>query len=305
MGSKKVGFIGLGSIGKPMARNILKKGFELHVLDVRPEPMKDFEAQGAKISRSPKELASQVYVVINMVPGPRETREVVFAKDGLIEGLRPGSILIDMSTGSPTLTREIARKLEEIGCKMIDAPVSGGIPNAEKGTLTIMAGGDAGALDQCRDVLGCMGSEIIHMGGNGLGHAMKLVNNMVCQTEVVSFCGALALGTQAGIDLNKIFEVLGRSTGNSYMFQYKGPRILRRDFEPGGSVDIAFKDLNLATTLARELGVPLPLPNIALEVYQEAKAVGLSKKDNTVIITLFERYMGRKIADPPQPIGQK
>lgn len=306
MGSHKVGFIGLGSIGKPMAQNILKKGFDLRVFDVRPEPMKELEAEGAKISRNAKELSSGVDVVITMVPGPRETREVVFGTDGIMEGLRPGSILIDMSTSSPALSREIARQLEEIGCKMIDAPVTRGIPDAVKGTLVIMAGGDPGVLNQCRDVLECMGSEIVHMGANGLGHAMKLVNNMISQTEIVSICGALALGTQAGIDLNKIFEVIGRGTGNSFMFQYKGPRILRRDFEPGGSVDISYKDLDLATTLARDLGVPLPLPNVALEIYREAKAAGLSQKDSTSIITLFERRLGRKIGDPPQPLsGEK
>jgi 3-hydroxyisobutyrate dehydrogenase-like beta-hydroxyacid dehydrogenase len=128
---------------------------------------------------------------------------------------------------------------------------------------------------------------------------------MIAQTEIVSICGALALGTQAGIDLNKIFEVIGRSTGNSFMFQYKGPRILRRDFEPGGAVDISVKDLDLAMTLARDLDVPLPLPNVALEMYKEAKAAGLSKKDSTSIIILFERHLGRKIGDPLSPIGQK
>jgi 3-hydroxyisobutyrate dehydrogenase-like beta-hydroxyacid dehydrogenase len=305
MGARKVGFIGLGSIGKPMALNILKRGFDLSVFDARPEPMKELEAKGAKGSKNPKELSSQVDVVITMVPGPPETRQVVFGTDGIVEGLRPGSILIDMSTSSPALTREIARKLDEIGCKMIDAPVSRGIPDAIKGTLVIMAGGDPGVLDQCRDVLNCMGSEIMHIGTNGLGHAMKLVNNMIAQTEIVSICGALALGTQAGIDLNKIFEVIGRSTGNSFMFQYKGPRILRRDFEPGGAVDISVKDLDLAMTLARDLDVPLPLPNVALEMYKEAKAAGLSKKDSTSIIILFERHLGRKIGDPLSPIGQK
>ena len=305
MKSQQVGFIGLGTIGKPMASNILKKGFDLRVFDVRPEPMKELEARGAKISRNPKELSSQVDVVITMVPGPRETREVVFGTDGIMEGLRPGSILIDMGTGSPPLTREIARKLDRIGCKMIDAPVSRGIPDAVNGTLVIMVGGDPGALDQCRGVLECMGSEIVHIGTNGLGHAMKLVNNMISQTEIVSICGALALGTQAGIDLKKIFEVIARGTGNSFMFQYKGPRLLRRDFEPGGSVDISFKDLDLAMTLARDLGVPLPLPNVALEIYKEAKAAGLAKKDSTSIITLFERRLGRKIGEPPLPLSEE
>jgi 3-hydroxyisobutyrate dehydrogenase-like beta-hydroxyacid dehydrogenase len=299
MVSKKVGFIGLGSIGKPMANNILRKGYDLKVFDIRSEPMKELEAKGAKVAKDPKELSSQVDVVITMVPGPRDTREVVFGTNGVIEGLRPGSILIDMSTSSPTLTKEIARKLDEIGCKMIDAPVTRGIPDAVKGTLVIMVGGDPMVLDQCRDILECMASEIIHIGTNGLGHAMKLVNNMISQTEIVSICGAFALGTQAGIDLNKIFDVITRGTGNSFMFQYKAPRILQRNFEPGGSVDISYKDLDLATTMARDLGVPLLIPNIALEIYKAAKAVGLSKKDSTSIITLFEYYLGRKIGEQP------
>lgn len=304
MVSRKVGFIGLGSIGKPMANNILRKGYDLRVFDLRSEPMKELEARGAKLAKNPKELSSQVDVVITMVLGPRETREVVFGTNGVIEGLRPGSILIDMSTSSPTLTKEIAHKLGEIGCKMIDAPVTRGIPDAEKGTLVTMVGGDPTVLDQCRDILECMASEIIHIGTNGLGHAMKLVNNMICQTEIVSICGAFALGTQAGIDLHTLFDVITRGTGNSFMFQYKAPRILKRDFEPGGSVDIAYKDLDLATAMARDLGVPLLIPNVALEIYKAAKAVGLSKKDNTSIITLFEHYLGRKIGEKPVAAGE-
>lgn len=304
MVSRKVGFIGLGSIGKPMANNILRKGYDLRVFDLRSEPMKELEARGAKLAKNPKELSSQVDVVITMVLGPRETREVVFGTNGVIEGLRPGSILIDMSTSSPTLTKEIVHKLGEIGCKMLDAPVTRGIPDAEKGTLATMIGGDPTVLDQCRDILECMASEIIHIGTNGLGHAMKLVNNMICQTEIVSICGAFALGTQAGIDLHTLFDVITRGTGNSFMFQYKAPRILKRDFEPGGSVDIAYKDLDLATAMARDLGVPLLIPNVALEIYKAAKAVGLSKKDNTSIITLFEHYLGRKIGEKPVAAGE-
>jgi 3-hydroxyisobutyrate dehydrogenase len=297
MALKKVGFIGLGSIGKPMAKNILKKRGDLRVFDIRPEPMKELEAMGAKVAENPRDLSSQVDVVITMVPGPQETREVVFGANGIIESLRPDSILIDMSTSSPPLTREIARKLAEIGCKMIDAPVTRGIPDAEKGTLVILVGGDRLALEQCRDILECMGTDIMHIGTNGMGHAMKLVNNMLAQTEVVSICGAFALGTQAGIAPDTIFDVITRATGNSFMFQYKGPRILQRNFEPGGSVNISYKDLDLATTMARDLGVPLLLPNIALEIYKAAKAVGLSKKDSTSIIILFEHYLGRKIGD--------
>ena len=298
MASKKVGFIGLGSIGKPMAKNILKKGFDLRVFDIRPEPMKELEAMGAKVAGNARELSSQVDVVISMVPGPRETRELVFGANGIMETLKPGSILVDMSTSSPPLTKEIAGKLAERGCKMIDAPVTRGIPDAEKGTLVILVGGDRLVLEQCRDILECMGTDIMYIGTNGMGHAMKLVNNMIAQTEIVSICGAFALGTQAGIDPNTIFDVITRGTGNSFMFQYKGPRLLQRNFEPGGSVNISYKDLDLATTMARDLGVPLLLPNIALETYKAAKAVGLSKKDSTSIITLFEYYLGRKIGDP-------
>jgi len=297
--SKKVGFIGLGSIGKPMANNILRKGYDLWVLDIRPEPMKELEAKGAKTCKNPKELSSLTDAIITMVPGPRETREVVFGTNGVIEGLRTGSILIDMSTSSPLLTQEIACKLAGMGCMMLDAPVTRGIPDAEKGSLGIMVGGDPAVLEQCRDILQCMAIDIMYIGKNGMGHAMKLVNQTISHTEIVSICGAFALGTQAGIDPQTIFDVLSRATGNSYMLQYKGLRLLNRNFEPGASVDIAYKDLDLATTMARDLSVPLLLPNIALETFKAAKAVGLAKKDSTSIITLFEYYLGRSIAEQP------
>jgi 3-hydroxyisobutyrate dehydrogenase-like beta-hydroxyacid dehydrogenase len=238
-------------------------------------------------------------VIITIVPGPRETREVIFGKNGVIEGLRPPSILIDMSTSLPALTKEIACKLAQMGCKMLDAPVTRGIPDAEKGTLGVMVGGNQQVLDECRDILECMAKDIMYIGTNGMGHAMKLVNQTVSHTEIISICGAFALGTQAGIDAEKIFNVLSQATGNSYMLQYKGPRLLNRNFQPGAAVDIAYKDLDLATTMARDLNVPLFLPNIALEIFKAGKAVGLSKKDSTSIITVFEHYLGRKITDPP------
>lgn len=204
--SKKVGFIGLGNMGKPMALNVLRKGYDLAVFDVRSEPIREIAAMGVRVSRNPKELSSQVNVVITMLPGPPEVREVILGENGVIEGLRPGPTVIDMSTSSPTLTKEIARKLAEVGCKMIDAPVTRGILAAQKGTLAIMVGGDPIVLDECRDILGAMATDIMYIGDNGMGHAMKLVNQIIIHTELVLICEAFAVGTQAGIDPNTIFN---------------------------------------------------------------------------------------------------
>jgi 2-hydroxy-3-oxopropionate reductase len=185
-----------------MASNIVKKGYDLTVLDIRTEPMKDLEAKGAKIATNPKELSSQVDVVITMLLGPPEIREVILGEDGVIKGLKSGSVVIDMSTSSPTLTREIAWRLEKIGCKMLDSPVTGGIPAAEKGTLALMVGGDSTVLKECRDILESMATDIIYIGTNGMGHIMKLVNQLIFHTGIISICEAFALGVKAGIDPN-------------------------------------------------------------------------------------------------------
>ena len=294
--SKRVGFIGLGNMGKPMSLNVLKNGFDLTVHDIRPEPVKALEAMGAKTALNPAELSSQVDVIITILPGPTEIREVILGENGVIKGLRSDSILIDMSTSSPALTKKIASRLSQKGSKMLDAPVSLSTAGAEaKGALTIMVGGDAEVLDECRNILQAMATQIVHVGTNGMGHAMKLVNQMIIHTGLVSICEAFAVGVQAGLDPRIIFEVVSRASGNSFIFQYKAPRILSGNFDPGSTVDILYKDLNVATEFSKELGVPLTLSNVALEVYKAARALGLSNKDGTSIIKLFEQYIERKI----------
>jgi len=290
---KRVGFVGLGNMGKPMSLNLLKKGVDLTVFEVRSEAMEDLLARGAKGAESPKTLAAQVDVVITMLPGPPEIREAVLGATGLVTGLRPQSVLIDMSTSSPTLTKELAQRLAEIQCEVLDAPVTRGIPAAESGTLTIMVGGNRAALETCRDLLEAMGSEILYIGNHGMGHAMKLVNQLISHTELVAICEAFALGTRAGLEPQTIFDVVTRASGNSFIFQYKAPRIVHHNYEPGFTVDLLYKDLDLAAGLGRELGVPLFLTNLAVQVGQAARALGLSKKDGASMVTLYEKPLDR------------
>lgn len=295
--SQRIGLIGLGNMGKPMCINILKRGYDLTVFDIRPEPMRGLESVGARVAKSPRDLSSQVNIIITMLPGPKEVEEVILGENGVIGGLKPDSVVIDMSTSSPILTKKISIKIQEKKCHMLDAPVSRGLPAAESGTLAVMVGGDISVFNECKALLGSMAKDITYIGTNGMGHAMKLVNQLISHTQLVSICEAFVLGTQAGIDPRTIFKVVSQASGDSFIFQYKAPRILKRDFVPGATVDILYKDLDLATEFGREMGVPLILTNVAREIYQAAKAVGLSRKDGTSIITLFETFAKCKIGE--------
>lgn len=295
MCKQKIGFIGLGNMGGPMCRNIMKGGYQVTVFDVKPEILSAFVKDGAKLASSIVELASENEIVITMLPSHREVQDVVFGNDSLINGMRTGSTLIEMSTSSPTLTKKIGLELAKHGVSVIDSPVSKGIPAAKDGTLTLMIGGEAGTIDKCRGVLMTMAKEILHVGGNGAGHAMKLVNQIIAHTELVSICEAFMLGVKFGLDEKVIADVISKSSGNSFIFQYKHQKILNRDFKPGSTVDILYKDLYLAGELGADLAVPLNLTNLARDVYQAARAVGLSKSDGTSIITLYEKYLDREI----------
>ena len=293
--SSKIGFIGLGNMGNPMSLNLVKKGFDLTVFDLNIDRMQELTRSGAAAAISPRDLASRVDVVITMLPGPPEIRQAVFGAEGILGGLHPGACLIDMSTSSPVLSRQIAERLTAHQCEMLDAPVTKGIPAAKNGTLTVMVGGPERILNDCRSILEAMATEIIRVGNHGMGHAMKLVNQLISHSELVAICEAFALGTQAGLDPQTIFDVVTRASGNSFIFQYKAPRILKRDFEPGFALDILYKDLELTTELGRDLRVPLFLANTAAQVCQVGRAMGLAKKDGTALVSIFEHYLGRQI----------
>ncbi|MGI6226096.1 MAG: NAD(P)-dependent oxidoreductase [Peptococcales bacterium] len=288
----RIGFIGVGIMGKPMCKNLLKKGFQVTVIAHKNiQPVEELKEMGASVATSRVELANNSDVLITVLPGPKEVEEVCFGEDSIVKGLKPGSIYIDMSTSSPALSKEICKRLTDYGVKMLDAPISRGVPAAEKGTLITLVGGEEKVLDECRHVLEAMASDILHMGPIGSGHSAKLVNNVKIMTEMVLICESLALGLKSGIEPQKLFDAISLSSGNSFYFQYKVPRMLKGEFEPGGSVDIGFKDIYLALEWAREIGVPMLLPALAQQVYQTAREKGLSGKDNASIIKIYEELL--------------
>jgi 3-hydroxyisobutyrate dehydrogenase-like beta-hydroxyacid dehydrogenase len=287
-----VGFIGLGAMGGPMALNLVTHGFTLVVHDIDPAKTERLRARGAAVAESPAAIAGAVSRTICMVETTAQAEAVIAGKDGILERARPGHIVVCMSTIDPLVARRLGETLAGRGIAMLDAPVSGGTERATSGELSIIAGGAADTVKACDDLFRAMGRNVFHVGGLGQGLAMKLVNNMLVQVNTVAVAEALVLGVKAGLDPQTIYEVVRVSTGTSFAFETRVPRILRRDFAPGGTVDISFKDQELETQFAKQLGVPVLLANVSQQVYQMARAAGLNKEDGSAIVKVLERLAG-------------
>ena len=290
-----VGFIGLGNMGGPMAQNLATAGFPLVVHDIDPAKVEPFRARGAKIAGSPQDVAMDARRVICMVETTAQAESVIGGTQGIVRSARPGDILVCMSTIDPLVARRLHDELDAKGVRMLDAPVSGGTVRAASGELSILVGGAPETFAACRDLFAAMGKNIFHIGPLGQGLALKLINNMLVQTTTVAVCEALVLGVKAGLDPQTIYDVVRVSTGNSFAFESRVPKILARDFSPGGTVDISFKDQELETAFAKQLGVPLLLANVSQQVYQMARAAGLNKEDGTAVIKVLERLAGVKV----------
>ncbi|MFI5327623.1 MAG: NAD(P)-dependent oxidoreductase, partial [Candidatus Rokuibacteriota bacterium] len=261
-----VGFIGLGAMGDPMALNLVKRGFSLVVHDIDPAKAERWRTRGAALAPSPAEVAAKADRTICMVGTTAEAEAVIAGERGIIHLARAGHIVACMSTIDPFVARRLAEQLAARGIAMVDAPVSGGTERAASGELSIIVGGDAQTVAACQDLFRAMGKNVFHMGGLGQGLAMKLVNNMLIQVNTVAVAEALVLGVKAGLDPQAIYDVVRVSTGNSFAFETRVPRMLKRDFSPGGTVDISFKDQELETAFAKQLGVPVLLANITQQV---------------------------------------
>jgi 3-hydroxyisobutyrate dehydrogenase-like beta-hydroxyacid dehydrogenase len=290
-----VGFIGLGNMGHPMALNLAKHGFPLVVHDIDPAKVELLRARGATVVESPQAVAAAADRTISMVETTAQAEAVIAGERGIIRAAGSGHIVISMSTIDPFVAKRLAETLATRGVAMLDAPVSGGTERAKSGELSIIAGGDAATFEACRDLFKAMGTKIFHVGGLGQGLAMKLVNNMLVQVNMVAVAEALVLGVKAGLDPKTIYEVVRVSTGTSSAFERGAARMLARDFSPAGTVDISFKDQELETAFAKQLGAPLLLANVSQQVYQMARAAGLGKQDGTAIIQVLERLAGVKV----------
>ncbi len=295
-----VGFIGLGNMGGPMALNLVKRGFALVVHDIAPGKVEPLRARGATVADSPDQVAAAADRTIVMVETTAQAEAVVAGEHGIIRSAAAGHIVVSMSTIDPFAARRLAERLTARGVAMLDAPVSGGTVRAASGELSIIAGGAAETFEACRDLFKAMGTKLFHVGPLGQGLAMKLVNNMLIQVNRVAVAEALVLGVKAGLDPRTIYDVVRVSTGTSFAFETGVPKILARDFAPGGTIDITYKDQELETAFAKQLGVPLLLANVTQQLYQMARAAGLNKEDGLAVVKVLERLAGVQVGGPPK-----
>lgn len=288
----RVGVIGLGNMGRPMAMNLLKQGFALVVYDVDAAAVASLQAQGATGASSPAEVAQSVERTVSMVATTAQVEAVMTGENGILHGAADGHVVLSMSTIDPFVARRLHDQLARSGITMLDAPVSGGTTGATAGTLSVMVGGERAAFEACQDIFQVVGSSVFYIGDSGQGLAMKLVNNMLVQVNLVAVCEALVMGVKAGLDPQTIYEVVKNSTGYSATFESRVPKIIAGDFTPGGTVDISYKDQELETAFAKQLGVPIFLANVSQQVYQMARAAGLNTQDHSAIIQVLQRLAG-------------
>jgi 3-hydroxyisobutyrate dehydrogenase len=292
--AKRIGFVGLGTMGLPMARNLLRAGHRLRAFDLDPDRARMLADLGGLSVTSAREAAQDAEVVITMLPAPRHVEAAVLGPEGILEGLEPGATLIDMSTIDPATTRRLEAAVRSRGGRMLDAPVSGGASGAERGTLTIMVGGDAEVLEQHRDVLTAIGTNVVHCGAIGLGETVKLANQILGGTAMVAVAEAFAMGMRMGADPRVLLEVISKSTGNCWMLrQVPVPGLaeeaaVNRGFAPGFKVDLMHKDLGLALQAGEEFGLPLTLTAIARQLYGMASRHGYGHMDVSAVARLLE-----------------
>lgn len=291
----KVGFVGLGIMGKPMARNLMEAGYDLIVYNRSRGKIEDLVSEGAEAAESPKEIAEDATIIFTMLPGPPEIREVVAGEDGLLRGAGEGSLLVDMSTSSPVLARELARTARERGVGLLDAPVSGGDIGAVEGTLSIMIGGEEEDFERARPLFDVMGETVVYVGPSGTGQVVKACNQIVVALTIEAVSEALVLGSKAGVDPKKVIEVLSGGLAGNKVMEVKREKFLSHDFEPGGKVESHLKDLGIALEAGREYGVPLPLTAVVDQMFGTLIAKGREGWDHSALLTLIEEWAGHEI----------
>lgn len=288
---RRVGFIGLGKMGTPMARRLLAAGYRVIAHDVRPEAAAEVMTAGAASGDSPALVASLADAVITMLPDARAVERVIYGERGLGEAMGSGQVLLEMTSSHPGTTRRVAADLGRKGVRVLDCPVSGGVRGAAEGTLCVMVGGPAGVLDACRPVLECFG-EVVHVGDSpGDGDTAKTINNLLSATTIWSVVEAFVLGARAGLAPDRLFAAVNRSTGRSYTTETKISRyFLARRFDAGFTVGQYVKDLNICLDLADDLGVPMLLGSMARQAWTVAAREGLAERDHTELLRLMERW---------------
>ena len=287
--SKKIGFIGLGIMGKPMSKNLLKAGYQLTVCDVNDSAVDEVVALGATSAATPRDVAAQVEIIITMLPNSPQVKAVALGQNGIIEGARPGTIVVDMSSIAPQAAQEVAAALAAKGVRMIDAPVSGGEPKAVDASLSIMVGGEPAVFDECLPILKCMGASAVRVGDIGAGNVTKLANQVIVALNIAALSEAMTLATKAGVDPELVFNAIKGGLAGSTVMNAKTPLMLDRKFDPGFRINLHIKDLNNALETAHDVGVPLPLTAGVMEILQSLKIDGAGGDDHSAIVKYYEK----------------
>jgi 2-hydroxy-3-oxopropionate reductase len=285
----KLGFIGLGIMGKPMAKNLIKAGFAVIVHNRSLAPVHELAALGAQVAGSPAEVAQLSRAVITMLPNSPDVEQVVLGSNGIVEGAARGSIVIDMSSIAPLVSQSIARELESRGVDFLDAPVSGGEPGAIQGTLAIMVGGREDVFQRCRPIFEALGKSIVHVGSVGAGGVAKLANQIIVALNIAAVGEAFALASKAGLDPEKLFQAIRGGLAGSQVMEAKIPKILKRSFAPGFKIKLHQKDIANVLATADGLRVPLPLTGVVAQIFSSLMADEKGELDHAAIIQFVEK----------------
>ena len=292
---ERIGFIGLGIMGRPMACNLVRAGFPVTVWNRSRSGMDAVAAAGAVAAADPRAVAEASDVLLTMVTDSPDVEAVLLGERGAGDGLRPGAVVIDMSTISPRVTRAIAARLAQRGVAMLDAPVSGGEAGAVAGTLSIMIGGEAAAVERCRPIFAALGRTIVHVGPIGAGQTVKLCNQVAGAIHLLAMSECLALAQKAGVDPAKMLEAVSAGAAGSWMLSHLAPRVLDRDFAAGFMVRLQQKDLRLALALAEEVGQPLPGTALVQQLLHALEAAGAGNDGTQALVRVFEALGGTEV----------
>jgi len=295
--AERVGFIGLGIMGGPMARNLMEAGYELTVQNRSPEKAEELGEAGATVAATPGEAAENSDVIITMLPDSPQVREVVAGEDGVLEGISQGSLLIDMSTISPVVTEELAEAVKQKGASMLDAPVSGGDVGAIEGTLSIMVGGEEADFERAKPLFGAMGKTVTHVGPVGAGQVTKAANQIVVALTIEAVSEALVLGSAGGVSPEKILEVLSGGLAGNKVMEVKREKFLSHTFEPGFRSELHHKDLGIALAAGREYGVVLPVTAVVDQMLLSMRRKGWGGEDHSALLRIIEDLSQHTIED--------
>lgn len=298
--TERIGFVGVGIMGRPMVKNLIKAGYAVSIFDVVPAAVAALVSEGVPAATSSKEIAESSDVVITMLPEDAHVEAAILGENGVFAGGRPGQLVIDMSTVSPVASRRIAEEGGKREIRVLDAPVSGGDAGAIAGTLSIMVGGDAADFEAAKGIFEAMGKTITHCGPHGAGQVVKACNQIVVALTIEAVSEALVLGSKAGVQPDVVLEVLGGGLAGNKVMEVRGPNFLNHDFAPGFKIKLHRKDLGIILATAREYGVALPVTSLVNEMFTTLITEGRAEQDHSALLTHLENLSAHVIGTTPE-----